>query len=237
MKEGDLTTEQQAEMIAEASGWRRRALVAEAALKVSRAETEKAAQFAIAATPPMRDREAIARKLYSYSPHIHSGATEAMPPGTLVMATWEQCHPIIRDGYLERADEIIEFIIGSLSPSPCDCLGEWAAITAERVLYVDKGKETILCDRLPSPITLVLKNPAHADGAYLPSADTGEFRIPLADRKGVSAGPCLGVVEALERMTGNARLGTAMRSKWVQVPAADYHAGVAALQSHRGEGR
>jgi hypothetical protein len=232
MKEGDLTTEQQAEMIAEASGWRRRALVAEAALKVSRAETEKAAQFAIAATPPMRDREAIARKLYSYSPHIHSGATEAMPPGTLVMATWEQCHPIVRDGYLERADEIIEFVIGSLSP-PCDCLGEWVALTAERVLYVDKGKETILCDRLPSPITLVLKNPAHADGAYLPSADTGEFRIPLADRKGVSAAPCcLGVVEALEALMFEVRANREPLCGPVHkaLMRAD-----AALQGHRGD--
>jgi hypothetical protein len=32
MKEGDLTTEQQCQMIAEASGWRARALAAEAAL-------------------------------------------------------------------------------------------------------------------------------------------------------------------------------------------------------------
>jgi len=95
MKEGDLTTEQQAEMIAEASGWRRRALVAEAALKVSRAETEKAAQFAIAATPPMRDREAIARLIAR-----HSDVYEGM---------WPE--------HLGAADAIL-----SLSPSPCDCL-------------------------------------------------------------------------------------------------------------------
>jgi hypothetical protein len=33
----------------------------------------------------------------------------------------------------------------------------WATIDAETALYVDRGRETILCDRLPSPVTLVLK--------------------------------------------------------------------------------
>lgn len=33
----------------------------------------------------------------------------------------------------------------------------WVTIDAECVLYVDRGTTTILCDRLPSPVTLVLK--------------------------------------------------------------------------------
>ena len=33
----------------------------------------------------------------------------------------------------------------------------WETIECERVLYVDRGKNVILCDRLPSPVTLVVK--------------------------------------------------------------------------------
>lgn len=35
----------------------------------------------------------------------------------------------------------------------------WVTVQAERALYVDHGVETILCDRLASPIIIVLKNP------------------------------------------------------------------------------
>ena len=33
----------------------------------------------------------------------------------------------------------------------------WITIDVERALYVDRGREVILCDRLPSPATLVIK--------------------------------------------------------------------------------
>lgn len=38
---------------------------------------------------------------------------------------------------------------------PCD----WITIEADAALYVNCGATAILCDRLPRPITLVLKNP------------------------------------------------------------------------------
>jgi hypothetical protein len=38
----------------------------------------------------------------------------------------------------------------------------WVTIEAERALYVDRGRTVVLCDRLPSPVTLVLKLPATA---------------------------------------------------------------------------
>jgi hypothetical protein len=34
----------------------------------------------------------------------------------------------------------------------------WHTIECERVHYVDRGVNTILCDRLPSPVTLVIKS-------------------------------------------------------------------------------
>ena len=43
------------------------------------------------------------------------------------------------------------FAIGSVDPGP------WRIIECERVLYVDRGRDNILCDRLPSPITIVVK--------------------------------------------------------------------------------
>lgn len=33
----------------------------------------------------------------------------------------------------------------------------WLTIEAERILYVDRGRNVILCDRLPEAGTLVLK--------------------------------------------------------------------------------
>jgi len=33
----------------------------------------------------------------------------------------------------------------------------WETIECERALYVSRGKAAILCDRLPSPVTLVVK--------------------------------------------------------------------------------
>lgn len=37
-------------------------------------------------------------------------------------------------------------------------MGEnWITIDAERALYVDRGVNIILCDRLPSPVTLLVK--------------------------------------------------------------------------------
>ena len=32
----------------------------------------------------------------------------------------------------------------------------WVSVTAERALYADRGRDVILCDRLPSPVELVL---------------------------------------------------------------------------------
>lgn len=37
--------------------------------------------------------------------------------------------------------------------------GEWATLHVDRAIYVDRGKEIILADRLPGPITLVVKMP------------------------------------------------------------------------------
>jgi hypothetical protein len=32
----------------------------------------------------------------------------------------------------------------------------WITVEADRALYVDRGNTVVLCDRLPSPVTLVL---------------------------------------------------------------------------------
>ncbi len=34
---------------------------------------------------------------------------------------------------------------------------EWITLRVDRALYLDEGREAVLCDRLPSPVTLVLK--------------------------------------------------------------------------------
>jgi hypothetical protein len=34
---------------------------------------------------------------------------------------------------------------------------EWLTLECERAHYVDRGRDVILCDRLPSPVTLVVK--------------------------------------------------------------------------------
>jgi hypothetical protein len=34
---------------------------------------------------------------------------------------------------------------------------EWITIECERAFYAHRGKTVVLCDRLPSPITLVVK--------------------------------------------------------------------------------
>lgn len=44
-------------------------------------------------------------------------------------------------------------------------MSEWRTIECERVLYVDRGRTVILCDRLPSPITLVVKLKGDVQGA------------------------------------------------------------------------
>lgn len=36
-------------------------------------------------------------------------------------------------------------------------MSEWVTIECERVLYVSDGNTKILCDRLPSPVTIVIK--------------------------------------------------------------------------------
>lgn len=41
-------------------------------------------------------------------------------------------------------------------------LDVWVTVTADKALYVDFGRDVVACDRLPSPITLILKNPATA---------------------------------------------------------------------------
>jgi len=41
-------------------------------------------------------------------------------------------------------------------------LGEWVTIECQRVMYADRGRETILCDRLPSPVTIVVELSAEA---------------------------------------------------------------------------
>lgn len=47
------------------------------------------------------------------------------------------------------------------NPHP-DTAGEdgvvrWITVECERALYVDRGRTAVLCDRLPSPVTMVLK--------------------------------------------------------------------------------
>jgi hypothetical protein len=34
---------------------------------------------------------------------------------------------------------------------------EWITVRAKRALYIDQGKTTVACDRLPSPVTLVIQ--------------------------------------------------------------------------------
>ncbi len=63
----------------------------------------------------------------------------------------------------------------------------WLTVTAEAAHYVDHGRETILCDRLPRPITLVLKNPVFRDGGFLPLDHREWLPSSLADRVGASA--------------------------------------------------
>jgi hypothetical protein len=36
-------------------------------------------------------------------------------------------------------------------------MSDWIALECESVLYVDRGRDIILCDRLPHPVTLVVK--------------------------------------------------------------------------------
>jgi hypothetical protein len=52
-------------------------------------------------------------------------------------------------------------------------MSEWLTIECERALYVDRGRETVLCDRLPSPITLVVKLTAQAIEARSAATGTG----------------------------------------------------------------
>ena len=39
---------------------------------------------------------------------------------------------------------------------------DWITLDVDRALVVDRGRDAILCDRLPSPVTLVLKLPLAA---------------------------------------------------------------------------
>lgn len=57
----------------------------------------------------------------------------------------------------ELSDIIEPMILALLDrrvPTPKD---GWITIAVERALYLDEGREKVLCDRLPSPVTLVLK--------------------------------------------------------------------------------
>lgn len=36
-------------------------------------------------------------------------------------------------------------------------MSEWLTIECTRALYADRGREVILCDRLPAPVTLVVE--------------------------------------------------------------------------------
>lgn len=63
----------------------------------------------------------------------------------------------------------------------------WMTVEAEAALLVDHGRDVILCDRLPRPLTMLLKNPTRRDGACLPSAVDAEVPTSLADRGGASA--------------------------------------------------
>jgi len=49
-------------------------------------------------------------------------------------------------------------------------MSQWLTIQTERALYVDQGRETILCDRLPPAATLVV---------CLSSESTDELRQAL----------------------------------------------------------
>ena len=53
--------------------------------------------------------------------------------------------------------------------------GVWVTVEAERILYVDDGRELILCDRLPSQGTLVLRL-SQDQLAALPSPPTSNTK-------------------------------------------------------------
>ena len=65
--------------------------------------------------------------------------------------------------------------------------GGWVSYRVERAHYLDEGNAAVLCDRLPSPVTLVLKNPVRCEGDYFPWDFRDELPASLADRGGTSA--------------------------------------------------
>lgn len=65
-----------------------------------------------------------------------------------------------------------------MSDHPAELRGDdWETIECERVLYVSEGKERVLCDRLPSPVTLVVKRLASRPTP--PSCEVDGLRKPL----------------------------------------------------------
>jgi hypothetical protein len=58
-------------------------------------------------------------------------------------------------------------------------MSKWVTLDCERALYVDRGRDTILCDRLPSPITLVVKL-ASAMSAGTAETQSGSGRKPAS---------------------------------------------------------
>lgn len=52
-------------------------------------------------------------------------------------------------------------------------MSRWLTLQCKRVLYVDKGLNTILCDRMPSPVTIVVNMSLASIAELLDQIETG----------------------------------------------------------------
>jgi hypothetical protein len=64
----------------------------------------------------------------------------------------------------------------------------WLQLDASRVLYVDRGVNVILCDRLPSDVTLVVKMTDEQIAAFIKDANSRQVSEE-ATRSEALAGP------------------------------------------------
>lgn len=51
-----------------------------------------------------------------------------------------------------------------------DSAHRWITVEAQCALYADRGKTVVLCDRLPRPVTLVLRVPTDSPILATPNA-------------------------------------------------------------------